>query len=129
MPLLIVIFLFVPLFFTSYSNLNFSLCYFIAANQWFWDFLSYETSSSILSDLTYVLFNSFNVFNFSDFILTSNDVLHAFSIPYLFLMIDIIPGVLHNLSIYFPLSGIYTIYCAQLCGTLHSNMYLYICVN
>lgn len=129
LPLLIVLFLFVPLFFFSYSNLNFSLCYFVVANQWFWDFFCYNSSSSILSDFTFVYINSFNVFNFSDFVLTSNDVIHAFSLPYLFLMVDLVPGVLHNLSIYFPLSGIYTIYCAQICGSLHSNMYLYLSVN
>ena len=129
LPLLIVALLFVPLFFFSYSNLSFSLCYLIVANQWFWDHFDYETSNSFLCDFTFVFTNSLNVFNFSDFVLTSNDVLHAFSLPYLFMMVDLVPGVIHNLSIYFPLSGLYTVYCAQICGSLHSNMYLYFCVN
>ena len=64
-----------------------------------------------------------------NFLLTSSDVLHAFSFPELYIKTDIVPGVLHSLFLSLQFSGLYIIYCAQLCGVNHSLMPYYFLVN
>ena len=130
-PVLIVLILFIPLFF-YYDNLsdNFSLIYFFIGNQWFWDFfnldsytlgLPYELNS--YSDCPHIYLPS--LLNLK-FYFTSNDVLHAFSLPILYTMIDLVPGTIHSLFLFFPFSGLFTVYCAQICGLNHSVMPFFI---
>ena len=125
-PLFIVLLLFLPLFFFSYNSDLIYDCYFITANQWFWDTYNFESFSSLNTDFAFNAINSISISSFVNFFLTSNDVLHAFSLPTLFLMVDLVPGVLHNLVFFFPLSGVYIVYCAQICGMHHSAMALYL---
>ena len=129
LPLFIVVLLFIPLFYFSYySDFNYD-SYFIIANQWFWDSYMVSGSSSLYSDFSFNLINALYLNNshfFFNFFLSSNDVLHAFSLPSLFVMVDLVPGVLHNLNIYFPFVGVYIVYCAQICGLHHSAMPLYL---
>ena len=131
LPLFIVILLFLPLFYFSYyTSFNYD-SYFIVANQWFWDTFNLNNFSSIHSDFSHGLINSIylNSYFFFNFYLTSNDVLHAFSLPSLFVMVDLVPGVIHNLNIFFPFIGVYIVYCAQICGSHHSAMPLYFILN
>ena len=129
-PVFIVFILFIPLFF-YFDNLsdNFTLFYFFVGNQWFWDFFFIDSFSF---DLPF----DFNIYNSTviylpsllnlKFYFTSNDVLHAFSLPILYTMIDLVPGNLHSLFLFFPFLGLYTVYCAQICGLNHSVMPFFI---
>ena len=130
-PVVIVLFLFIPLFF-YFDNLsdNFSLIYFFIGNQWFWDFFSLESYTLGLS-YDFNLYSSCPIvylpyLMYLKFYFTSNDVLHAFSLPILYTMIDLVPGNIHSLFLFFPYLGIYTVYCAQICGLNHSVMPFYI---
>ena len=63
------------------------------------------------------------------FNLTSNDVLHSFGLNSLYTKVDCVPGVLHSLYVNFFYSGIYIVYCTELCGVNHSVMPLFIVVG
>ena len=108
----------------------FSLVLFFIGNQWFWDFFSLDSFSSDLPWDFFIYSNSPIVYlpslQFFKFYFTSNDVLHAFSLPILYTMIDLVPGTIHNLNLFFPFSGIFTVYCAQICGLNHSVMPFFI---
>lgn len=129
LPVIIVLALFLPLFnFNNFFSFQSEFSYFILANQWFWDFICLEDQSFnwILSSYDF-LFNSYpclylpSLYNIV-FFLTSNDVLHAFSLPHLYTMIDLVPGALHTIDIFFPYVGVFTVYCAQICGINHWAM-------
>lgn len=130
-PVIIVITLFVPLFF-YFDNLsdNFSLIFFFVGNQWFWDYFSLDSFSlSLPFDFNIYSNNSVIYLPFLlnlKFYLTSNDVLHAFSLPILYVMIDLVPGTIHSIYLNFPYMGIFTVYCAQICGLNHSVMPFFI---
>lgn len=132
LPVLFVLLLFLPLFYYGLDFLvDFNFFYFFVGNQWFWDFEFFDGFSSSLSNFEF-LFNSYSLLvlpnlSYILFFLTSNDVLHAFSIPILYTMVDLVPGVIHQLSISFPISGLYTVYCSQICGLNHSAMPFVIC--
>ena len=130
-PVILVLFLFVPLFY--FNSLNTDSCflfYFFVGNQWFWDFFFINDSCSTLFDYDFNFISTTFLYIPSllnlKFFFTSNDVLHAFSLPILYIMIDLVPGVIHSLSIFFPFVGVYTVYCAQICGLNHSAMPFYI---
>lgn len=132
LPVLFVLLLFLPLFYYGLDFLvDFNFFYFFVGNQWFWDFEFFDGFTSSLSNFEF-LFNSYSLLvlpnlSYILFFLTSNDVLHAFSIPILYTMVDLVPGVIHQLSISFPISGLYTVYCSQICGLNHSAMPFVIC--
>ena len=128
-PVFLVLLLFLPLFyFNSINSESVHLYYFIVANQWFWDFSNFESIDSFWIDINYI--NGISAFIPSllnlNFFFTSNDVLHAFSLPILYTMIDLVPGVIHNLNLFFPFIGVYTVYCAQICGAGHATMPMYL---
>jgi len=128
LPISIVLFLSLPLYFYSSSIVNTSSLLFFVANQWFWD-VDQLALCSAFSTFSYDFFflnsNLYYIpFDYSSFLfyLTSNDVLHAFSIPSLSLLIDLVPGCLHSLSCTFPCIGLYLLCCNQICGLNHSLM-------
>jgi hypothetical protein len=55
-------------------------------------------------------------------LITSNDVIHSFSIPSLGLKVDAVPGRLNQLSTYISRTGIYYGQCSELCGVNHGFM-------
>nr|UFQ88744.1 cytochrome c oxidase subunit II [Rhinebothrium scobinae]UFQ88756.1 cytochrome c oxidase subunit II [Rhinebothrium scobinae] len=55
-------------------------------------------------------------------IVTSADVIHSFSVPALNLKMDAIPGRLNHLYFCPSYFGVFTGYCAELCGAGHSYM-------
>lgn len=125
-PIIIVLLLFIPLFFFTSDDI-FLNSYFCFANQWFWDFaqLEIEVSELVKADFFYINCNIIYLSKaFYSFFLSSNDVIHAFSIPCLYVMVDVVPGLLHNISFFFPYSGLYSLYCNQICGVNHSEMSL-----
>nr|BCM73311.1 cytochrome c oxidase subunit II [Salpa younti] len=56
------------------------------------------------------------------FFITSNDVLHAFSIPTAFVKADAVPGRLNAMSLNFSHPGVFYGQCSELCGVGHSYM-------
>jgi mono/diheme cytochrome c family protein len=54
--------------------------------------------------------------------MTSEDVIHAFFIPAFRLKQDVIPGQYTRLWFTATKPGVYDLFCAEFCGTLHSNM-------
>ena len=56
------------------------------------------------------------------FLLTSNDVLHAWWVPDLALKKDAIPGFINEMSVVINEPGIYRGRCAELCGRHHGFM-------
>ena len=57
----------------------------------------------------------FQLIKKSDFLLTSNDVLHAWWVPDLALKKDAIPGYINEMSVVINEPGIYRGRCAELC--------------
>ena len=63
------------------------------------------------------------------FVLSSNDVIHGFFVNSLKTSIDVLPGILNYMDLYFNYSGFYFINCRELCGVNHSSMPLYFVVK
>jgi len=126
-PILLVILLMFPLFyFSNFFPLSIFNIFFLA-NQWFWEF-DLNINSEFNNIFTINSFNSLYLplgVNFN-FIFSSSDVIHAFSLPALFTHADCVPGLISFLELNFPLLGSYTVYCAQICGVNHSQMPFYI---
>lgn len=59
---------------------------------------------------------------FVRFFITSNDVIHSFSIPSLFVKVDACPGKLNEFTTTINRSGILYGQCSEICGTNHSFM-------
>lgn len=55
-------------------------------------------------------------------IVTSNDVIHSFSVPSLGIKVDAIPGRLNQTSLEIKREGLYNGVCMEQCGTGHSKM-------
>lgn len=55
-------------------------------------------------------------------LVTSNDVIHAFSVPSFGIKEDAIPGRINETWFNVPKEGIYYGFCQELCGTLHGFM-------
>jgi cytochrome c oxidase subunit 2 len=54
--------------------------------------------------------------------MTSEDVIHSFFVPAFRVHQDVVPGEYTHLWFTPTLPGVYPLYCAQFCGTLHSQM-------
>jgi len=106
-PLLFVCLMFLPL--VWYSPLSYQITYFLTAEQWFF------TYSHLLPTLSLLLG-------------ISNDVIHAFFLPELWVKMDLVPGQITPISLVFPFTGVYRVYCAQICGTNHSVIADYLLV-
>lgn len=55
-------------------------------------------------------------------IVTSNDVIHSFSVPSLGIKVDAIPGRLNQTSLEIKREGLFSGVCMEQCGTGHSKM-------
>ena len=55
-------------------------------------------------------------------IVTSNDVIHSFSVPCLGIKVDAIPGRLNQTSLEIKREGLFSGVCMEQCGTGHSRM-------
>nr|YP_010610453.1 cytochrome c oxidase subunit II [Opimothrips tubulatus]WAO28720.1 cytochrome c oxidase subunit II [Opimothrips tubulatus] len=146
LPMFILIFIAYPsLFYLYFSELSFnpSLTLKIFGAQWYW---IYE-----LSDFSEMNFNSYmmnddNLFELKSknnlgwrllecdtrvtlpfeteirLLVSSQDVIHSFSIPSLSLKVDAIPGRLNWVSIFVKRPGTYYGQCSEICGVGHAFM-------
>ena len=55
-------------------------------------------------------------------IVTSNDVIHCFTVPSLGFKIDALPGRLNQIFLKTDRPGLYSGGCSEICGTDHSYM-------
>jgi len=60
------------------------------------------------------------------FLVTSNDVIHAFAVPSLGVKIDATPGRISSVPVYISQVGRYFGQCSEICGTGHAFMPIYI---
>lgn len=94
----------------------------VYAQQWSWTFEypnGYNvTSSALHSNFAYFPTNTTIVFN-----VTSKDVMHEFSIPAFEVKVDAFPGVWNSAWTYVNVQGTYQVFCTELCGTGHADMW------
>jgi len=106
----------------------------VVAHQWYWEY-EYSTSwtspsfnSYMVHESTSPLFYNLDVDNRLvlptlsnvQFLVTSVDVLHSFTVPTLGIKVDACPGRLNYLSTITPFSGVYYGQCSEICGANHS---------
>jgi len=142
LPSALLICIIVPSFILLYNSEIFiepSFTVKIIGNQWYWtyeyDFLN-ETIikfDSVTIDEENLKKGQFRLFMVDNFLvlptnthirvlITSNDVLHSWTVPSIGLKLDACPGRLNQGSIYINRPGIYFGQCSEICGTLHQNM-------
>ena len=119
-----------------HNGTNINITHFIG-NQWYWIINSGSSTMHsasgaivhqesrvsrlnriILADQPCILFANTNV----QFLISSLDVIHSFSLPSLGIKVDAIPGRIHNIMIYSLIQGLYIGYCSELCGSGHAFM-------
>lgn len=57
-----------------------------------------------------------------DVLATSSDVIHSFSLPWLKVKLDAIPGRINRSVLFVDRVGVFVGYCRELCGAGHSFM-------
>jgi cytochrome c oxidase subunit 2 len=87
----------------------------VTGRQWQWTF-EYANGRRTMNEL-YVPKNKA-----VKLIMTSEDVLHSFYMPYMRLKQDVVPGMYTYIAFEPTLAGAAPIYCAEYCGTGHSDM-------
>jgi cytochrome c oxidase subunit II len=87
----------------------------VVARQWMWD-MRYENGRRE--------FNALHLKQNSPvrLVLSSEDVIHSFFVPAFRMKQDAVPGRMVSVSITPTRTGIYTLFCAQYCGTAHAEM-------
>nr|AHA52585.1 cytochrome c oxidase subunit II [Sigalphus bicolor] len=107
----------------------------ILGNQWYWnyeysDFYNLEFDSFMLINGTKNYFRLLDVdnhlilpFNFyARNLVSSNDVIHSWTIPTLGVKYDAVPGRLNQFITLFNRPGLYYGQCSEICGVNHSFM-------
>lgn len=111
----------------------------IKGNQWFWQYeisdiegLNVNFDSYILSDES-LTDGQLRLLDVDEklvlpiltpirLLITSNDVIHSWSVPSLGIKTDAIPGRLNSASLYILHKGYFTGNCTELCGSAHHAM-------
>lgn len=127
----------------DYSDTSFTVD--IIAHQWYWSYQPKSTFDNGSGLVDYVNESSFELFDsiMTDekprflavdntlylpvytkilFVITSEDVIHSFSIPDVGIKVDAIPGRLAIVDAFFISEGIYKGQCSELCGANHAFM-------
>lgn len=104
----------------------------ILGHQWFWsyeysDFLNIEFDSYIINNLNKENFRLIEVdnktiipFKFNTrLLISSEDVIHSWTIPRLAIKIDAIPGRINQINLFINRPGIYFGQCSEICGINH----------
>lgn len=137
LPTFILIFIALPslrLLYLIEENFNPSLSIKIIGHQWYW---SYEYRDyNIEFDSFIIPQNEINNYNFrlldtdnniiipfnlhTRLLLTSNDVIHSWTIPRLGVKVDAVPGRLNQINFYSYRPGIFYGQCSEICGANHS---------
>nr|YP_010275969.1 cytochrome c oxidase subunit II [Tuberolachnus salignus]UGY86204.1 cytochrome c oxidase subunit II [Tuberolachnus salignus] len=107
----------------------------ILGHQWFWsyeysDFLNIEFDSYMINNLNKENFRLIEVdnktiipFKFNTrLLISSEDVIHSWTIPSLAIKIDAIPGRMNQINLFMNRPGIYFGQCSEICGINHSFM-------
>nr|AAO85827.1 cytochrome c oxidase subunit II [Aphis cornifoliae] len=107
----------------------------IFGHQWFWsyeysDFSNIEFESYMLNELNKENFRLIEVdnktilpFKFNiRLLISSDDVIHSWTIPSLAIKIDAIPGRMNQINLFMNRPGIYFGQCSEICGINHSFM-------
>lgn len=106
----------------------------IKGNQWYWKYIykdlkiNYESYTKInpdYSDLRLLtvdkpLYIPVNIP--IRYIITSEDVIHSFTLPHLGIKIDANPGKINTVILNILKQGLYYGQCSELCGILHNSM-------
>nr|AKM70094.1 cytochrome oxidase subunit II [Macropodaphis sp. YW-2015] len=107
----------------------------IFGHQWFWsyeysDFSNIEFESYMISDLEKENFRLIEVDNKTiipykfniRLLISSDDVIHSWTIPSLAIKIDAIPGRMNQINLFMNRPGLYFGQCSEICGINHSFM-------
>ena len=104
----------------------------IFGHQWFWsyeysDFSNIEFESYIINNLNKENFRLIEVDNKTiipfklniRLLISSEDVIHSWTIPRLAIKIDAIPGRINQINLFLNRPGIYFGQCSEICGINH----------
>lgn len=120
-PVILLIIISVPAFrvlqFTEYAPKDISETVEVIGHQFFWEF-RYPDSGVKIANQPMRLPVGQNI----RLLVTSDDVIHNFSVPDFGFKQDAIPGRVNERWVRVDKPGTYDGYCAQLCGALHANM-------
>nr|ASU53194.1 cytochrome oxidase subunit II [Periphyllus sp. ZMIOZ 22626]ASU53195.1 cytochrome oxidase subunit II [Periphyllus sp. ZMIOZ 22659] len=107
----------------------------IFGHQWFWsyeysDFMNIEFESYMINSMEKQNFRLIEVdnktilpYNFNiRLLISSDDVIHSWTIPSLGIKIDAIPGRMNQINLFMNRPGIYFGQCSEICGINHSFM-------
>ncbi len=87
----------------------------VIAKQWLWQF-QYEDGRMTVGEVFVPVNKAVK------FIMSSEDVLHSFFVPNFRVKQDVVPGMYTNVWFEPTVPGRHQIYCAEYCGTSHSQM-------
>jgi len=103
----------------------------IIGHQWYWEYEiglngSYEDNLAFPAEIFYTLETTRNldlpVKTLISLFVTSQDVLHAWTIPRIGVKVDAIPGRINSLILFSVSPGIYFGQCREICGANHRFM-------
>lgn len=111
----------------------------IIGNQWYWNYSITDYEPLLINFDSYLIPESdieegqprlLNVDNIVylpiltpiRFLISSDDVIHSFSIPSLGVKLDAIPGRINQINVYILKEGLYLGQCTELCGIQHAYM-------
>nr|ASU53426.1 cytochrome oxidase subunit II [Yamatochaitophorus sp. ZMIOZ 35896] len=107
----------------------------IFGHQWFWsyeysDFFNIEFDSYMMNTMEKQNFRLIEVDNKTilpykfniRLLISSDDVIHSWTIPSLAIKIDAVPGRMNQINLYMNRPGIYFGQCSEICGINHSFM-------
>nr|ASU53066.1 cytochrome oxidase subunit II [Periphyllus diacerivorus]ASU53115.1 cytochrome oxidase subunit II [Periphyllus kuwanaii]ASU53067.1 cytochrome oxidase subunit II [Periphyllus diacerivorus]ASU53097.1 cytochrome oxidase subunit II [Periphyllus diacerivorus]ASU53110.1 cytochrome oxidase subunit II [Periphyllus diacerivorus] len=107
----------------------------IFGHQWFWsyeysDFINIEFESYMINSMEKQNFRLIEVdnktilpYNFNiRLLISSDDVIHSWTIPSLGIKIDAVPGRMNQINLFMNRPGIYFGQCSEICGINHSFM-------
>jgi cytochrome c oxidase subunit 2 len=122
-PVILLIIISVPAFrvlqFTEYAPQDVSETVEVIGHQFFWEY-RYPDAGITIANQPMRLPVGQNV----RLLVTSDDVIHSFSVPAFGFKQDAIPGRVNERWVRVDKAGTYEGYCAQLCGALHAKMLL-----
>lgn len=87
----------------------------VVGRQWLWNF-EYTNGRKTMNELVVPKNKPVKL------IMTSEDVIHSFFVPNFRLKQDVVPGMYTYISFNATMNGEHPIYCAEFCGTGHSDM-------
>nr|ASU53193.1 cytochrome oxidase subunit II [Periphyllus bulgaricus]ASU53332.1 cytochrome oxidase subunit II [Periphyllus bulgaricus] len=107
----------------------------IFGHQWFWsyeysDFINIEFESYMINSMEKQNFRLIEVdnktilpYNFNiRLLISSDDVIHSWTIPSLGIKIDAVPGRMNQINLFMNRPGMYFGQCSEICGINHSFM-------